>query len=359
MKCEECLPLIEEYVDGELNGRIIERLTSHLSTCAHCAGEFAELRREQEIYALYQRDIEVTPTQWNIVRARIEQESGAQTIETRTRRPDWFAAASGLRRLFRPAYVAALALIAISLVAGIIYLNSRNRSSDVAVQPPLRNEIQTPLEEKRIAAPDEGNESKENVAKDDKSAKRNGPDLQTTAAINNGAMRDAKQKRAIVVSASSTRSVNRPLKQLTPDRSAQFEEAVADNTNLITGVRRSAPEFTQGFDFEIARHAERAEMLLRSFRNARTATRSRALDVAYEKAQSRKLLYQNIALRRDASARGDQPSVELLNTLEPILLDIANLPSRVNRRDVRQIEQRMEKKEIVAALQVQTLIASN
>jgi Putative zinc-finger len=359
MKCEECLPLIEEYVDGELNGRMAERLTSHLSTCARCADEFAELRREQEIYARYQRDIEITPAQWNIVRARIEQERDAQNVEARTRRPEWFAAAYGLRRLFRPAFVAALALIAIGITAGIIYLNSRNRQSDVVVQTPLRNEIQTPLEEKRIVTPDEGNESNEALAKDDKNAEENGAGGQMAAAVNNSAMKDAKQKRAVVAAASSKPSGNRTLKQSTPDSSAQFEEAVANGNNLITGVRRSSQEFTQDFDFEIARHAERAELLLRSFRNARTATSNRALDVSYEKAQSRKLLYQNIALRRDAAARGDQPSVELLNTLEPILLDIANLPKRVRRRDVRPIEQRMEKKEIVAALQVQTLIASN
>ena len=28
MKCEECLPLIEEYVDGELDGRMVERLVN-------------------------------------------------------------------------------------------------------------------------------------------------------------------------------------------------------------------------------------------------------------------------------------------------------------------------------------------
>ncbi|MBA2734286.1 MAG: hypothetical protein H0U54_15580, partial [Acidobacteria bacterium] len=86
---------------------------------------------------------------------------------------------------------------------------------------------------------------------------------------------------------------------------------------------------------------------------------NRALDVSYEKEQSRKLLYQNIALRRDAVTRGDQPATEILNTLEPILLDIANLPNRAKARDVRSIEQDMKKKEIVATLQVRTLVASN
>jgi hypothetical protein len=124
-------------------------------------------------------------------------------------------------------------------------------------------------------------------------------------------------------------------------------------------MRQSAPEAPGDFDFEVARHAERAEVLLRSFRNARPAAAAhRSLDVSYEKENARKLLYQNIALRRDAEARGDQTAAELLNTLEPILLDIAHLPSRAKPADVRPIEERMKKKEIVAALQVRTLVAS-
>jgi hypothetical protein len=98
--------------------------------------------------------------------------------------------------------------------------------------------------------------------------------------------------------------------------------------------------------------------LLRSFRNARAGSNDGRLDIAYEAAQSRKLLYQNIALRREAATRGDRGATELLGALEPILLDIANLPDRVRGHDLRPIEQRMEKKEIVAALQVRNLVAA-
>ena len=83
MNCEECLPLIEEYVDGELGDRVSEQIAAHLSTCQTCASEAAEFERELEIYASYQRDIAVTPAQWNIVRARIGQEKERQRGEPR------------------------------------------------------------------------------------------------------------------------------------------------------------------------------------------------------------------------------------------------------------------------------------
>jgi hypothetical protein len=359
VKCEECLPLIEEYVDGELDGRMAERLSRHLSTCTDCAKEFAAIEREQEIYARYQRDVEVTPADWNIVRARIEQERDAQTNEARTRRPEWFTGATSLRRLFRPSFVAALLLIAVGITASLIYLNSRNRQSELVRQSPEQNKIQTPPEGKRAVTSDKVDDSNATVARDNNDEKDNSKSQIAASTPGDAATDTAKQKRAVVVAASSKRSVNRPLKQPAANEAAQLEEATANNSDLFNNVRRSAPEFTPGFDFEIARHAEKTELLLRSFRNARAATRHRPLDVAYEKEDARKLLYQNIALRRDAVARGDQSAAELLGTLEPILLDIANLPKRVRSRDVRSIEQRMEKKEIIAALQVQTLIASN
>jgi hypothetical protein len=134
-----------------------------------------------------------------------------------------------------------------------------------------------------------------------------------------------------------------------PIGAASIEEMAVKKDDPLSG----------DFDFDISRHAERAQMLLRSFRNMQTESSNHATDVSYEKEQSRKLLYQNIALRRNAEGRRDESARELLDTLEPILLDIANLPNKARARDVRSIEQRMEKKEIVAALQVQRLLASN
>ena len=105
-------------------------------------------------------------------------------------------------------------------------------------------------------------------------------------------------------------------------------------------------------DVETARHIERAQLLLRSFRNTRDSGIQPDPEVLYEKQRSRGLLSKNILLRRDAEAKGNMPVGELLGTLEPFLLDIANLPDRPSNADVRSIKERMQKKEIVSALQV-------
>jgi hypothetical protein len=354
MKCEECLPRIEEYVDGELDGRTMERISAHLTTCSECAQEFAELKREQEIYAQYRRPVEVTSAQWNIVRARIEQEKDAHAPKPRTHLRGWFKEALGSKRGFRTSFAAALVLIVLGITAGVIYLNSRHPQTVVALHPVKPSETPTKKAADETAPPD--NEHKETVAQG-RNREMDNSNRQSPTGIKNIIATKGQRKDAALAGLPHRKSPR--VEQPFPDEDARLVEAVAEGNNMITGVRRSAPEGTGNFDFEIARHAEKAELLLRSFRNVRLSASNRALDVSYEKAQSRKLLYQNIALRRDAAARGDQPAAEVLNTLEPILLDIANLPNRAKPRDVRSIEQRMEKKEIVATLQVRTLVASN
>ena len=57
-------------------------------------------------------------------------------------------------------------------------------------------------------------------------------------------------------------------------------------------------------------------------------------------------------LRREADAAGDVQTATLLESLEPILIDIANLPNKPADDDIRVINQRVERKNIVALLQV-------
>jgi hypothetical protein len=100
---------------------------------------------------------------------------------------------------------------------------------------------------------------------------------------------------------------------------------------------------------ETARHMEQAQILLRSVRNARAGDRPSA--IADERRRSQKLLYRNIVLRREAALSGDAPVERALDSLEPLLIDIANLPDRASREDVTVIQERMRRKNIVAVLQ--------
>jgi hypothetical protein len=123
------------------------------------------------------------------------------------------------------------------------------------------------------------------------------------------------------------------------------------NTDSDSAAER-LPLMNPFIDVETARHIERAQLLLRAFRNTRDGSAQPDPDLSYERQRSRGLLSNNILLRRDAEAKGNMPVQELLGSLEPFLLDIANLRDRPSNDDVRSIKERMQKKEIVAALQV-------
>ncbi|MDQ3805031.1 MAG: hypothetical protein M3416_14535, partial [Acidobacteriota bacterium] len=97
---------------------------------------------------------------------------------------------------------------------------------------------------------------------------------------------------------------------------------------------------------DTSRHVEQAQLLLRSFRNARASD-----DLAYERERSQRLLYRNIVLRREAASKGDPVVAGVLDRLEPILIDIANLPDKPASEDVDSIRERVRKKNLVVALQ--------
>ena len=101
-----------------------------------------------------------------------------------------------------------------------------------------------------------------------------------------------------------------------------------------------------------ASHFEKAQLLLRSFRNARAEGENATVDLSYEKREARKLVNDNILLRREAEAKRYLPVEDALNSLEPLLLDIANLPDKPSRGEVQLIRERIQKQEIIATLQV-------
>ncbi|MBO0725275.1 MAG: hypothetical protein J2P52_06720 [Blastocatellia bacterium] len=106
------------------------------------------------------------------------------------------------------------------------------------------------------------------------------------------------------------------------------------------------------FTPETIRHFEKAQLMLRSFRNASASKTSSAPDLAYERQLSRRLLYQNILLRRDAEMKGNLPAEEALSNLEPFLLDIANLPDNPSSGELGGIRERLRRKELIASLQI-------
>ena len=133
MKCEECLPLLEEFADGEVDRQTGDLMGAHMAACAECAEAFDALRAEQEMYLRYDRELEVSPALWEAVRERVAEIPPA-------REPKRLPLMSRLREQFavfaaalsvRPALASSMALVLVGVAAGVLWLAQTDRKSVV------------------------------------------------------------------------------------------------------------------------------------------------------------------------------------------------------------------------------------
>jgi Putative zinc-finger len=142
-----------------------------------------------------------------------------------------------------------------------------------------------------------------------------------------------------------------PAKRLrAPQTSAPPEIAVEPTSPVIANNLDSTnvgPADTES----LTQHVEQSALLLRSFRNLRPRSTGND-EIGHERRRAQKLFYQNVMLRREADSSGDIEVASLLQSLEPILLDIANLPQDAPHSEVRAIKDRVERQNLVAMLQI-------
>jgi len=104
-------------------------------------------------------------------------------------------------------------------------------------------------------------------------------------------------------------------------------------------------------DVDTERYIKGAQTLLLSFKNAAPSDPDVFAYVSEDRERSRALLARNVLLRHRAEQNGNIPMGELLESLEPFLLDIAHLSDNPSADDLRAIQNRIKKDEIMVALQ--------
>jgi hypothetical protein len=374
MRCEDCLPLIEEYFDGEVEGAAAARMDAHLSACATCAAALNALSFEQEIYARYDRRLEVSPDLWSRVSAEIARDA-QPAARPEPRRPflsrvrEQLAASLGTLAA-RPALASSLALLLVGVAVGSLWLAQRKQTAppaEVAFNTPAPVAVARPTSpsiDNGGVAPVEVPSTAGGSLNDDNTAAaipaaavvtREGARAEAAGARRENTPTPAAEEDVMTLLASThAPQSNSGIVVIRPDEHAGSDETAALFVNASAPARDSAASEARLLDpaeKEMARHVEQTQMLLRSFKNAR-ASEAGSVDVAYEKNLSRKLLAQNATLQLEAEVKGDSETKQVLDQIEPFLLDIANLRENPSRDEVRSIRERVRKNEIVAALQV-------
>ena len=303
MKCNECLNLLGAYLDGEANERQADQVRAHLTTCAQCENQFEALTAENEIYARYDREIQISPAIWNGIAARIKAEDRQIERGSKFSLAEWVSGLFAMPSLWFA--MPTVALIAIALVVGLAYWRTR----------PQPTKPDTTTNFSNVAPPTSG---KELPVKN--------PEIEKPTPL------DQAPASAPIVASNSKRP------RINSSRST-------DQSDVLPDVA-----FTDIEDRDTASHLEQAQNLLLSFRSIKYSDTDEEVDVSYERVESRRLLNENVVLRRDAEMTGKFPAKTMLGSLEPFLIDIANLPDKAKPSDVRQITDRVQKTEIVAEL---------
>lgn len=129
MKCEECMSLIEEYFDGELDERTVDLVARHLTACSACASEYQMLEREQEFYESYKCYVQTTPAFWDNVMERAgHKDSVSSNLSAPLRRLLAGAHGNFSAPRFSATLTALIVLAAVGITAGVmLYINSRGK----------------------------------------------------------------------------------------------------------------------------------------------------------------------------------------------------------------------------------------
>ena len=305
MKCDDCFNLLEEYIDGEAIERDAAQVSAHLITCAACTHEFEALTAEREIYARYDRELVVSPAMWNAIAARTA-ESRPVDSGSRFSLGGWMA---GLFATPRYAFAGAAAVVIFAVLMGVLFLRMRTSGPSPGTET-AKVQDKAP----RIAPSSDSPGGPAPKSGKVPTAPQNGPDIAQLETPASSTLRNPRE----------------------PRRLGQSDVLDAAYTDIE--------------DKDTANHVAQAENLLRSVRNLQVSDDDEEVDVSYEKAESRRLLDDNVVLRRDAEMNGKYPVKKLLGELEPFLIDIANLPDKTTPTDLRAIKDRVQRTEIVAAL---------
>ena len=268
MSCEKWLPLIEEFIDGELDDSSIKGLRAHLAACGDCSSEYRQLLKEQELYQNYMRDIEVTPALWAGVQARIQQNGAGPGIFARIRR---LASAFTAGPRLSPVYAMLLVLIAVAVTVIVMRRQGTPPGTGSNVTSPMAENSSTPAPPPTgtTAAGTKESQKPEPPRQESLIAKKepNSRPPRTAAKpaqpTAEQAVREAEQKYVAAIAILS-RDVNKHRSELDPAVAAKFEATLASIDFTIRETRRAVREHPTdpvAAQYMLAAYSEKLDVL--------------------------------------------------------------------------------------------------
>lgn len=126
---------------------------------------------------------------------------------------------------------------------------------------------------------------------------------------------------------------NVPAPTATPVGTAQQQQQARDRVLLVI----------------VGDHFDESERVLIELTNLAP---TEGADISAERVRAEELLASNRLYRQNAAQRGEENVATLLAELEPVLIEITHAPAKLSAAELRSIQRRVEKKELVFKLRV-------
>ena len=169
MKCEACLEMMDELIEGELDGSLAREATAHIAACEPCSQLYANLRYEQELYRKYLLDVEPTPALWANLQLELEKEKVIRASQPHLRLQRWLAIAFGGLHV-TPRLATALVLMMIGLAIGIMLWRTTADAPGHQAQNPGAG-VQPSSEVNRAATPSDSDNTDRQASANDNDGK--------------------------------------------------------------------------------------------------------------------------------------------------------------------------------------------
>lgn len=239
MKCEDCLRLLELFLDREVSRNTRSQISEHLASCEKCRARYRDLERESAFFAENSPAINLSPAFWSRVSQQTQSVRNTSISTSRLSVVESFVRRLGAVRI-GPVLTASIVVCSIGLTSLVMHLINQNRESK---SPIVQSQVETTAPARTSEVQASANVSQHPLAPRPRIEPRRITHVVATVRDTSPdeLVRDAERK-YIEAIAILSRDANRKRSRTDREQLIQFDQTLDAVDRTIAGTRRAVRE---------------------------------------------------------------------------------------------------------------------
>jgi len=239
MRCEDCLFVLELYLDRELRRDTRSQISEHLASCENCRATYRDLEKETAFFMENSPAIDLSPAFWSRVSQHTQSVKNSSISTRRVAAFESFLRRLGAMRI-GPMLTASIVVCSIGLTSLVMHLINQNRESGSPVVP---SQVETIAPARAPEVQALANVSLHSLAPAPKIQPRRITQVVATVRSNSPdeLVRDAERKYLEAIAILS-RDANRMRSRTDREQLIEFDQTLAAVDRTIAGTRRAVRE---------------------------------------------------------------------------------------------------------------------